>query len=376
MSIARLRFHALALGAGLAALAGSSAPAGAASTEGRLEVHWIDVEGGAATLFVTPAGESILVDAGMPMPRDVERIEKAIREDAGLERLDLMVVTHFDLDHYGGVADLSTRVPIGRVLDPGLPERANPVWNPGFERYEEAVGDRRSVLRAGEEIALRAAPAGSPGAASAPLRIRCLGGSQKFVELGPDASGSPAPANPHCADHVAKDRDTSQNAESLVLLVEFGPFRLLDAADLTWNLEADLVCPSNPVGEVDVYQVDHHGIDASNNPVLVRTIRPTVAIANNGPKKGPGPATYATLATTDSIRAIFQMHRNVDNAAAAEKAGVTEGPAFGNTADARIANPTGTAGETIRLAVDPDGRGYAVRIPSRGIEERFETRGR
>lgn len=323
------------------------------ASDGRLDFHWIDVEGGAATLIVTPSGESILIDAGMPLPRDRDRILKALREDAGLERLDIMVVTHFDLDHYGGVADLAAAFPIGRVLDPGLPEKTNPVWNPGFEKYEAAVGDRRTVLRAGDRLPIAK---GADGATK--LRIDCLGASQAFVSVGENS-----PQNPNCAAHEPKDKDLSQNAESTVLLVSFGDFRLLDAADLTWNLEAELVCPVDRVGEVDVYQVDHHGLDHSNNPVLVRTIRPLVAVANNGPKKGPGPATFATLSSVESIEAIYQMHFNTVNAPGE------------NAPPERIANPKGNGGgNTIRLSVEADGAAYALTIPATGATERFATK--
>ena len=72
-----------------------------------LEIYWVDVEGGGATLIVTPAGESVLVDTGLPGGRDPQRIYQVAAQVAGLKRIDHLVTTHFDTDHYGGAAELS-----------------------------------------------------------------------------------------------------------------------------------------------------------------------------------------------------------------------------------------------------------------------------
>src|SRR4051812_33515467 len=85
-----------------------------------LEIYWIDAEGGAATLIVTPAGESVLVDTGWPLPRDADRIQQAARE-AGVSRIDHLVTTHWHGDHVGGVTMLVQRLPVGRFYDHGFP---------------------------------------------------------------------------------------------------------------------------------------------------------------------------------------------------------------------------------------------------------------
>jgi len=95
---------------------GWALPAG--SADPRLEVYWIDVEGGAATLIVTPAGESVLVDTGFPGGRDPGRIHRLATEVAGLKRIDHLVVTHYHLDHFGGVAELALLLPIGALYEP------------------------------------------------------------------------------------------------------------------------------------------------------------------------------------------------------------------------------------------------------------------
>ena len=85
-----------------------------------LDIYWIDVEGGAATLIVTAQQESILMDAGWGRPdqRDALRIEAAMR-DANIERIDYFVASHFHPDHIGGVPALAERVELGPMFDHG-----------------------------------------------------------------------------------------------------------------------------------------------------------------------------------------------------------------------------------------------------------------
>ena len=89
-------------------------------------------------------------------------------------------------------------------------------------------------------------------------------------------------------------------------------FDFLCLGDLTWNVEHDLVCPENRIGEVDLYMVTHHGLSNSNNPVLVHAVKPTVAVACNGPHKGAHPEVINTLRSSDPLEAIYQLHLNLD----------------------------------------------------------------
>jgi competence protein ComEC len=333
--------------------------------DGRLDIYWVDVEGGAATIVVGPTGESALIDTGMPSQfqgsgghNDPERIFKVLSEAAGLKKIDCLIVTHFHVDHFGGAAELATMIPIGRLYDFGIPDR-NPDPNPSFDTaflalvkpYRDmAVGERR-IIKAGDVISL-----GKPQDGLSP-KLRCIAAKQQMTQPTPGQ-----PANPLAAELQTKDPDASDNANSVALVLEFGAFRFFAGADLTWNVEGRLVVPVNLVGVVDVFQVDHHGFDVSNNPVLVRSLAPTVTVMLNGTRKGCGPQTVALLKSLPSARANYQMHRCLS-------------PGAANTSDDLIANGQADCkANYIKLSVAPDGRSYKVTIPALGHEREFKTR--
>lgn len=323
--------------------------------DGRLDVYWIDVEGGAATLLVTPAGETVLIDTGNPGRRDPDRIVKVVTEVAGCTQIDHLVITHYHGDHYGGALTLVNLLPVRNLYDngqfEGMPD------NPGRAYFELRV-DRRHVVQPGMMLPLKPAP----GADAPPLAFTFLGGRKQFIEPPPDAPDNAA----LCATAREKERDGSDNANSLVMLVAFGPWRFFDAGDLTWNQEARLVCPKNLVGLVDVYQVTHHGLDSSNNPLVLRSLQPRVAIMNNGATKGCMPEVFATLRDTPSLEAVYQLHKNLrpDGATC-------------NVPDEYIANrDRDCQGHYIQLSVAPDAASYTVRIPATGHQRTFATRGR
>lgn len=329
-----------------------AAAAQAGPKDGRLDVYWVDVEGGAATFIVTPAGETVLVDAGNPGRRDADRIVHVVTKIAGLRQIDHLITTHYHGDHYGGASSLSALVPIRTVHDngtfDGMPERP-------AKEYFQFKCERRTVINPGERIELKQAEK-----KAAQLAATCLGTRQQFIQ--PPAG---APTNEAiCAAHKPKDRDGSDNANSVVMLFAFGDFRLFDAGDLTWNVERNLVCPVNLVGKVDVYQVTHHGLAASNNPIVLATLQPTVAVMNNGVRKGCEPEVFATLKSTKSLAAIYQVHKNL-----------RPDGTVNNVADEYIANREEKCkGNFIKLSVAPDGKTYTVSIPANGHERTYRTR--
>src|SRR5499425_361342 len=130
-----------------------ASPLAAAPARG-LDIHFIDTEGGAATMIVTPAGESVLIDCGNPGTRDAERIAKTA-EAIGLKAIDHMIITHWHLDHYGGVGRLSKLLPIHHYYDHGIPEKLEedsknfPVL---IAAYKEATKGKSKTLKPGDAI--------------------------------------------------------------------------------------------------------------------------------------------------------------------------------------------------------------------------------
>ena len=330
-----------------------------------LEIFFIDVEGGAATLIVTPERESILIDSGWPGldDRDPKRIVHAVKDLAKCARLDHLITTHWHRDHFGGVAGLSKLIEIGQFWDRGLPEDPGPAGFSGRAQagdplgvaYREASKGKRKALHAGDQLPVK-------GLASLVL---ASGGQVVGPANAPQSEGAAADSapNPRC-ESAPPDQpvDPSDNARSLAILFTFGKFQFFDAGDLTWNVEKRLVCPINLVGSVDLYQVTHHGMDISNHPTLIESLAPTVAIMNNGPRKGGSPATVKRLRAVPSIQAAYQLHRN---AATSDE---------DNTDASLIANKDGSEGEFIRVRVAPGGGKFTVQIGEHGAERTFETK--
>lgn len=267
-----------------------------------LDIYYIDVEGGAATLIVTPAGESALIDAGWNK-RDAERIQQAMRQ-AGITAIDHLVATHYHVDHYGGAPELAKLVPIKHFYDHGKMTSLmdDPNFAERYAAYQAAAQGRTTTLKPGDTIPLKT------GAGHPPIDLLCVAAHGEVL------GGGNSSANPACTSAIPNE-DPSDNARSVALLLKFGEFEFLSLADLTWNVSKRLVCPANRIGEIDLYQVTHHGNNTSNDPVLLRSVRPTVAIMNNGPRKGGHPDTVKWLQELPSLKALYQLHRNVQTSA-------------------------------------------------------------
>lgn len=326
-----------------------------ADTPRGLDVYFVDTEGGAATLVVTPAGESILFDCGNPGARDAERIHKAAKA-AGLDAIDHLFITHWHLDHYGGVGRLAKLMPIRRYHDRGIPDTLDedkknfPVL---IGAYKVASGGKSATVKAGDEIKLKQVE-GSPA-----LKLLCVCASGEVIAERPGAS-----ANPFAKEHKPQPKDPSDNAKSLGFVLSFGDWRFLDLGDLTWNVEHQLVSPSDRVGPIDVYQATHHGLEISNNPVLIKTVDPRVAVFNNGPRKGGHPSVMGTLRRLPKIEGIYQVHRNL---------GATDAE---NTEPDKIANDgrKKETGQGIRVSVAADAKAYTVTVGDKGKPTTYRTR--
>jgi competence protein ComEC len=352
--------------AGALALAiGFSASARADQKAKTLDFYWVDSEGGGSTLIVTPAGESVLIDTGNPGGRDPARIIAAAKE-AGLAKLDHVIITHWHTDHFGGAAELAQALPFGALYHRSIPDgdpdgRKQSTFQTQIKPFREIAAKRAELVRAGTQVPLLSA-GGAPK-----LVLRCLAADQKFVE--PTAAQSKV-KNPLTGSVPARAADTSDNANSTVWLLEFGGFRFFDGGDLTWNIEEKLVTPVNLAGVVDVYQTNHHGLGASNNPVLVQSIEPTVVVMNNGPQKGGEAGTFAAIKSAKSVQATYQIHESfkspADNVAAEFIA--NRGNRVGADAAKCEAN-------VIKMSVAADGKSYTISVPSTGHSRTYKTKG-
>lgn len=322
--------------------------------DGRLDIYFIDVEGGAATLFVTPAGESLLIDSGYPdnNGRDRNRILNVARKVAGLKQLDHAAVTHWHRDHYGNHAALASMIKIRNFWDRGIPDALaeDRQFVDRIADYRRAAENKSKALKPGDYLPLKSA--------KTKLSVQIATASRNVIPN----TGSP---NPFAKLHRPKPKDNSDNAASVSFLLKFGRFKFLCCGDLTWNIEAKLVTPNNPIGKVDMFMVTHHGLPSSNNPALVLAIDPRVAVMCNGPTKGGHADTIQTLRKVKSLQALFQLHRNVKLDADAQ------------TPKELIANGSSTAdckGVYVKASIAADGESFTVQIGPDGRKHQYSTR--
>jgi competence protein ComEC len=264
------------------------------------DVYFIDVEGGQATLMVSPSGQSMMVDTGWAgfNGRDADRIAAAAKL-AGVKQIDYLVITHFHADHVGGVPQLAARLPIKHFVDHGPNNETGPAANALFDPYKTAMAKGEHILaRPGDKIPVKG------------LDVQVMSANGDVIKTALKGGGAP---NPLCGSEPRKPEDKTENARSTGTLITFGKFRLLDLGDLTWNKEQDLVCPNNLIGTVDVYLATHHASDLSGPATIVHAIKPRVAILDNGATKGASPSTWQTIHDSPGLLDMWQIDFAVAN---------------------------------------------------------------
>jgi beta-lactamase superfamily II metal-dependent hydrolase len=335
-----------------AVLLGFVCAVGLFAAPGDLRIYWIDAEGGAATLIVSPSGESMLVDTANRTPddRDAKRIFAAAQQ-AGLHKIDFLLTTHFHSDHIGGMAALAKLIPIGMYMDHGESvEMARPQVAAAYKAYLGQSAGKRRILKAGDTIPL-------PG-----VDIEVLISAGQAISKPLEGAGA---ANPACASFKPHGAEPDpDNDQSVGFVLQFGKFRFIDMGDLTWNYEQMLVCPVNLIGTVDLYQTTHHGLERSNSPQFVWAIQPKVVVMNDGPHKGGPPSVFEILRHSPGLEDIWQGHLALDT------------PKEINTGEDMIANLGTTAeckGNLLEVSVDSNGR-YTVTNQRNGFHKAYEAR--
>jgi competence protein ComEC len=293
----RLLVSVCCLAIGSALRPGFHVTAVAAAPPPVLTIYFIDVEGGQSTLLVTPEHQALLVDAGFPGfdDRDARRILAAMR-DAGVTRLDYLLLTHFHQDHIGGVATIAQQLPIDAFVDHDILVDTDRFTLAAFQTYELVrTGHRQIHPRPGDRLPL-------------------TGLDVVFISANGDTLSTELPwagqTNPWCDGLVRQAEDPGENSKSIGIWVRYGGFRFLDPGDLNWNKLAQLVCPVNLLGRVETYLVSHHGNADSNLPAFLAAVQPRVAVLNNSTIKGASPDTLAALHGLPGLEGAWQLHRS------------------------------------------------------------------
>lgn len=296
-----------------------------------LQIFFIDVEGGQSTLFVTPSGQSLLIDTGWGghQYRDADRIVAAAKK-AHIKKIDYVLITHYHSDHVGGVPQLVEKFPVGTFIDHGENRETTKLGNRLYADYLKAIaGHPRITAKPGDHLPIKG------------IQAVVVSGDGNVIQSPLPGAGQP---NPNCSGVQQKNLQPSENDRSLGVVMNFGKLKIVDLGDLTWNKELQLMCPNNKIGKADIYVVSHHGIDWSNSPALVHGIQPRVAIMDNGAKKGGVPSAWDIIHSSPGLEALWQLHFS------------DAGGSQHNSPDAYIANISDTdTGYYLKLTANQDG---------------------
>lgn len=324
--------------------------AGAASASPKpLQIYFVDVEGGQATLVVSPSGESLLIDTGWSGydGRDADRIVAAAHQ-AGITQIDYVLITHYHRDHVGGVPQLVDGIKVGTFVDHGPNLEDSQVTRTDYAAYEKAIGGHAHVVvKPGWELPIKG------------IEVRALTSAGEHIAKPLPGEGK---ANPYCNSEPAAQVDNTENARSLGVLITYGHFRFLDLGDLTKKNELELACPNNLIGNVDLFLVTHHGADLSNPKALVWALHPRVAVIDNGPRKGSSPAAWQIVHDSPDLEDLWQLHY------------AAESDKDHNVPEERIANvKENCEGKYIKVSATADGA-FTVTNGRTGFEKKYSKK--
>jgi competence protein ComEC len=296
-----------------------------------LDIYYLDVEGGQATLIITPNKESILVDTGWPgfNGRDADRI-KAAAKSAGVKQIDYLILTHYHGDHAGGVSQLVERMPVKTFVDHGPNVETSKGAKELSEAWDKAVATgKHMVVKPGDKIPLKGG-----------VNLQIVTANGEAIQTALPGGGA---ANPLCQG-ASFPEDPTENARSTGFVLTYGKFRTVNLGDLTSREEVELVCPSNRIGKVDLYLTTHHGLNTSNAQAIVHALAPRVAVMNNGARKGGSPEAWKIVKSSPGLEDLWQLHF------------ATAGGKETNVADSFIANlDAACEGKGIKVSAMNDG---------------------
>jgi competence protein ComEC len=314
-----------------------------------LEIFFIDVEGGQATLFVTPAGQSLLIDTGWNYNayRDANRILAAAKL-AKIKKIDYVLITHYHTDHAGGVPQLVAKIPVGTFIDHGPNRETSKASSTLYSEYQAAIGtSNHMVVKPGDKLPVKG------------IDAVVVSADGNVIEQPLPGAGKP---NQFCEGIAQKATDPSENARSTGVVITFGDLRIVDLGDLTWQKELELVCPNNKLGKADIYVVSHHGLDQSNSPALVHALQPRVAIMDNSAKKGGSPSAWDIVRSSPGLQDLWQLHF------------ADAGGSEHNAGDPYIANVTESdTGYYLKLTAHEDGS-FDIFNPRNKFDKQYTVR--
>jgi beta-lactamase superfamily II metal-dependent hydrolase len=340
---------------------------------GTLNIYYIDTEGGQATLFVGPTGESLLVDTGNAGDRDLGRIVETLKT-VGVKQVDHMWTTHYHGDHIGSLLALAKQFPIMHFYDHGKPHPNDKIVSAAFiSSYEELSQGKRTIVKPGDKVKMTGLDITAVASANQYIRSNLQGGGRQ---------------NAACTGVRQKDESAypdTDNGESAGFVLTYGRFRTIDLGDLTWNGELDLMCPTNRIGVVDLYLTSHHGLEKSGSPALVHALQPRVAVMNNGTRKGAEPGVFRVLYESPGLEDLWQLHWSynvgLDNAPTTFVANVEDNATVANVLTAQAAAPRGGGGAAaahspaylIKVSAEQDGA-FTITNTRNGFSKTYRPR--
>jgi competence protein ComEC len=348
-----------------AALLASAIAIPAHAADGALKIVSIDVEGGGGTLFVTPEGTSLLIDTGwptgaglLPSPdgakNSADRIVAAAKK-LGVSKIDYLVITHYHMDHVGGVFDLAKRIPIGTFIDHGAnaehlkpgevvpPDLAGGAPDQLYPKYLELIkGHPHIVAKPGQVIAM-----GS--------MTDTIVASDGVAMTKPLAGAGAKNAACDTAEALStRDEGGAENTHSVAALISFGKVKIAMFGDLSWKVEHDLSCPVTRLGHVQVLIATQHGSKISSNPASIADMKPDIAVVGMSGKKGGDEGPIKTIQASPGLMGLWQTHESYAQ------------PALGAADKNMVANlnpaPSAIAAHAKQMFTVPPDEGHAIHL--------------